>query len=53
MLIKYSSTYIGEIEIPNDLSDEQISELIEERALDTIANEIDWEEVKEEVNKNA
>ena len=49
MLIKYSLTYIGEIEIPNNISDEQISELIEERALDTIANEIEWEEI----DKNA
>lgn len=45
MLIKYSITYIGEIEIPNDMSDEQISELIEEQALETIANEIEWEKI--------
>lgn len=50
MLIKYSLTYIGETEIPNDMSDEQISELLEEQVQDTIANEIEWEEVREKVN---
>ena len=45
MLIKYSLTYIGEIEIPNDISDEQINELIEEQVQDSNANDIEWERV--------
>lgn len=45
MKIKYNVTYIGEIEILNNMSDEQISELIEEQVQDTIPNDIDWEEI--------
>ena len=44
MKIKYKVIYTGEIEVfPNDISNEQICEIIEEYTQDTIADEIDWE----------
>ena len=47
MKIKYKIIYKGEVEIPNDISDSKIAEVIEEYVQDTISDEIWWEEIKD------
>lgn len=45
MKIKYSVTFIGELNLLNDLSDNEIIATIEEDIYDRSPDEIDWEEV--------
>lgn len=43
MKIKYSVTFLGTLNLLNDLSADEIVETIEEDVYDRSADEIDWE----------
>lgn len=48
--IQYAITFLGEIEMPDDYTDEQVEEAIHMDCLETggdtaLANDIEWEEV--------
>lgn len=43
MKIKYSVTFIGELDLLNDLSADEIVETIEEDVYDRSSDEINWE----------
>lgn len=45
MLIKYSVTFLGELKLSDDLSDDEIVEIIEENIYDRTLNDIEWEEI--------